>query len=195
MRHTRLVTLFLALLILMVAVGACHRGAKKIENEALKDEFKKAPTWVLSGDKDDDIFSAVGSARIGKGGLQFARTEAIALGRTELARQVTVKVNSLVNSFVQQIGVGDDQSLDSFSKQVSKLVTDETLSGSRQKDIWISPESDVFVLMVLDKKAVRASLKHQIVSGYQQSSDNWQAFQNKNGARELEREIEKAFNQ
>jgi hypothetical protein len=179
-------------LLLIIATGGCDRHAKRIDNEALRKEFRNAPDWVLTGG-DDDMFSAVGSARIGKGGLQFARTEAMAHGLGELARQVAVKVRSLVNSFVQQTGIGDDQTLDSFSRQVSKLVTDEVLSGSRQKDMWISPAPDVYVLMILDKDAVEASVRHHVISGYQQDSARWQQFQAQRGNEELEREIEKAF--
>lgn len=185
------IALFLAA---MMIAGGCNRNVKKIEDEALKKELKEAPKWVLSGDKDE-LFSAVGSARIGKGGFQFARTEAMAQGRGELTRQVAVKVKSLVNSFAQQTGIGNDQTLDSFSKQVSKLVTDETLSGSREKDIWVSPSSEVYVLMILDQNAVEASLKRQVKAGYQQNSAQWQAFQAQNGNAELDREIEKAFPQ
>ena len=191
MRRLSFVTMCIGLA-LMIVEGGCNRNAKKIDNEALQKEFKNAPKWVLSGGKDD-MFSAVGSARIGKGGLQFARTEAMAYGRGELARQVAVKVRGLVNSFVQQTGIGNDQALDSFSRQVSKLVTDEVLSGSRQEDIWISPSSDVYVLMILDKDAVQASVRRQVVAGYQQDSAAWQQFQAKRGNEELEREIEKAF--
>jgi len=191
MKRSTSIVIALLLAAMMIA-GGCNRNVKKIEDEALKKELKEAPKWVLSGDEDEP-FNAVGAARIGKGGFQFARTEAMAQGRGELARQVAVKVKSLVNSFVQQTGIGDEQTLDSFSKQVSKLVTDETLSGSREKDIWVSPSSEVYVLMVLDQAAVEASLKRQVKAGFRQNSAQWQAFQAQNGNAELDREIEKAF--
>lgn len=177
---------------LIFSVGGCGRNIKQIDNEALEEEFEHAPEWVLSG-SPDETFAAVGSAHIGKAGMQFARTEAMSQGRGELARQVAVKVRGLVNSFSQQIGVGNDQTLDAFSKQVSKLVTDETLSGSRQKDLWISPSSDVYVLMVIDRADVEASVKRQVIHSYQQDSARWQAFQANNGNEELDREIESAF--
>ena len=137
--------------------------------------------------------SAVRSAHIGKGGIQFARTEALSNARSELARQVSVKVRGLVNTFTQQTGIGDDQTMDAFSKQVSKLVTDETLSGSREKDTWISPSEDIYVLAVLETVEVKESVRRQVISGYQQDSAKWQEFKAKNGNEELDAEIEKAF--
>ncbi len=179
-------------LALMLVLAGCGKTVKKIDNERFEKEYEYAPDWVLA-EYNGEKFSAVGSAHIGKGGIQFARTEALANARSELARQVSVKVRGLVNTFAQQTGIGDDQTMDAFSKQVSKLVTDETLSGSREKDTWISPSEDIYVLAVLETVEVKESIRRQVISGYQQDSAKWQEFKAKNGNAELDAEIEKAF--
>ena len=175
-------------------IAGCGKQTKRVANKELQEEFKNAPEWVLTGHVDE-VMSAVGSAKIGKGGLQFARNDAMAQGRGELANQLSVKVESLVNRFAQQTGIGADQTLDSFSKQVSRVVTNETLAGSRQEDIWISPTSDVYVLMVVEESAVKAAVKREMISSFQQDAARWQEFQAKNGFEELDREIEKSFGQ
>jgi len=182
----------LALALCGILAAGCSPAAKKIDNEALEEEFKNAPEWVLTGHLKETT-SAVGSAKIGKGGLQFARTEALATSRDELARQVSVKVETLVNNFAQQTGIGDDQMLDAFSKQVSRQITDETLAGSRQQDIWISPSADVYVLVVMDNEQIKTAVRRQMVSSYRQDDARWQEFKAKNGAEELDRELERAF--
>ena len=191
MKHQRLAWILALALCGMLAAG-CSPVAKKIDNEALEEEFKNAPEWVLTGHLKETT-SAVGSAKIGKGGLQFARTEALATGRDELARQVSVKVETLVNNFAQQTGIGDDQMLDAFSKQVSRQITDETLAGSRQQDIWISPSADVYVLVVMDNEQIKTAVRRQMVSSYRQDDARWQEFKAKNGVEELDRELERAF--
>jgi hypothetical protein len=173
-------------------LAGCSGTGKKIDNEALEEEFDNAPQWVLTGYMEETT-SAVGSARIGKGGLQFARTEALAKGRDELARQVSVKVETLVNNFAQQTGIGNNQMLDAFSKQVSRQITDETLAGSRQKDIWISPSSDVYVLVIMDNEQIKDAVRREMTSSYRQDEARWQEFKAKNGAAELDRELERAF--
>ena len=187
-----LIVLTLVSLSLMLVLAGCGKKVKKIDNERFEEEYEHAPDWVLA-EYDGEKLSAVGSAHIGKGGIQFARTEALANARSELARQVSVKVRGLVNTFGQQTGIGDDQTMDAFSKQVSKLVTDETLSGSREKDTWISPSEDFYVLAVLETVEVKESVRRQVISGYQQDSAKWQEFKAKNGNEELDAEIEKAF--
>jgi hypothetical protein len=185
-------TLTVLSLALVLALAGCGKTMKKIDNDRLEEEYQHAPDWVLA-QVDAETFSAVGSAHIGKGGIQFARTEALANARSELARQVSVKVRGLVNTFAQQTGIGDDQTLYAFSKQVSKLVTDETLAGSREKDTWISPSSDIYVLAVLEPAVVQETVRRQVISGYQQDSARWQEFKARNGNEELDAEIEKAF--
>jgi hypothetical protein len=182
----------LSLILCWILAAGCSQTAKKIDNEALREEFENAPEWVLTGYLKEST-SAVGSARLGKGGIQFARTEALAKARDELARQVSVKVETLVNNFAQQTGIGNDQMLDAFSKQVSRQITDETLAGSRQQDIWISPSADVYVLVVMDEEQIKSAVKREMISSYQQDEARWQEFKAKNGAEELDRELDRAF--
>lgn len=177
-------------LICQFMLTAC--GNKRIDNKVLEKEFENAPEWVLTGHKEG-AFSAVGSAKIGKSGMQFAKTAALAQARNELARQLSVKVHSLVNNFIQQTGLGDEQMVDRLGKQVSKQVSAETLNGSRQEDVWISPGSELYVLMVMEKGAVKQSVKNQVISSFQSKDAKWQAFEGQNGHEELDREIENAF--
>ena len=159
---------------------------KHIDNEALEEEFKNAPEWVLTG-HEEGLFSAVGSAKIGKSGMQFAKTAA--QGRNELARQLSVKVEFLVNNFVQQTGIAKDQ----LAKQVSRQVTHETLNGFHQKDVWISPGSELYVLVFMETNGVKQSIRNQVISSYQKQAGDWQRFQAQNADEELDRELEKAF--
>jgi len=188
----RIGTLLLVLAAGGLLVSGCAKKVKKIDNEALEEEFKHAPAWVLNGHAEASI-SAVGSAVIGKSGMQFAKTEALAHGRNELARQVSTKVKAMVNNFVQQTGLGDEQLVDRFSKQMTKQITNETLSGSRQKDMWISPSNELYVLVVMDPAAVKETVKKELTTTYQSDQARWQEFQSKNGEAELDREIEKTF--
>jgi hypothetical protein len=188
----RLTVLLLAIVIGSLLTAGCSKKIKKVDNEALEEEFKHAPTWVLDGYAEGSM-SAVGSAVIGKSGMQFAKTEALALGRNELARQTSTKVKALVNNFVQQTGLGDEQMVDRFSKQMTKQITNVTLSGSRQKDTWISPSKELYVLVVMDPAAVKETVKKQLTTTYQNDQARWQEFKAKNGEAELDREIEKTF--
>lgn len=184
--------IFTGVFMAVLLVFALGCGNKHIDNEAMEEEFENAPEWVLAG-HDATLFSAVGSARIGKSGLQFAKTAAMAQARNELSRQLAVKVHALVNSVTRQMGMGDSQTADQMGRQVSRQVTEETLNGSRQEDLWISPSSDLYVLVVMDEDAVKSSVRNQMLSTLKQDREHWDTFQEKSGEFGLDREIYNMF--
>jgi hypothetical protein len=101
----------------------------------------------------------------------------------------------MVKNFTQATGVGDDQTVDKVSAQVSKQIANETLNGSRQKDIWMSPCNELYVLVVLDPATVQEYAKQAVQSSYKNDQALWQQFQAKKAYEELDQEIQKEFAQ
>ena len=128
--------------------------------------------------------SAVGSAQIGNAGLSFARTEALANGRDEIARMLQLKVSNMVKNFTQTTGIGDAQTVDKVSANVSRQLANQTLTGSKAKQTWISSEcNELFILVVAD----------QITSSYRNEQALWQQIQAKNALKEMDEQIEKVM--
>ncbi len=69
----------------------------------------------------------------------------------------------------------------------------QTLSGSRQKDTWISPNNNYFVLVVLDPAAAGEAVKESMKTSFKNEKALWQQFQAKKAQDELDAEIEKEF--
>ena len=165
---------------------------KKIQNSKWKNEFENAPAWVLNPEVVGGL-SAIGSAKIGKAGIQFARVEALANARDELARQISVKVKNMVKNFTQVTGIGDEETVDKVSVQVSKQITSQVLRGSKQKDMWISPSGTLYVLVIVDPESVKELVKQQTLTSFKKDKALWQQFQAKKAYEELEKEIQKEF--
>ncbi|BDB64602.1 hypothetical protein T36_1059 [Helicobacter cinaedi] len=141
-------------------------GGKSIDKKALKAlNLKGAPNWVLNAGQGD--MSAIGDAEIVGGDLGFARNEALALARDEIARQVSVSVKgSLLNAKSKTKSDMGDASMQSITEQITKQSTDTILSGTKQTDTWITDDgSRIFVLAKLDEKnkaKLEANVKKQI---------------------------------
>ena len=155
--------------------------------------FKDAPSWVLSPDTSGLKLAAVGSAKLSKAGLQFTRTEAISQARDELARMIEVRVKNMVKNFMQVTGVGDSETVDRVSAQVSKQVAYQTIRGSKQKEIWMSPCNELFVLVTVDPDMVKEFIKAQVETSLRNEQALWQLYQARKAYEELDREIEKEF--
>ena len=175
-----------------VLISGCGGGTGNIANKEMANEFKDAPSWVLGGGLEGGN-SAVGSAQVGKAGMNFYRTEAMSQARSELARQLGVKVKDLVKNFQQVTGIGDDETVDKVSSQVSKQVTSQVLTGSKQKDMWISPGKELYVLVVIDPDILKNTIKDSVQTSYKNEKALWQQFQSKKAHEELDKEIDKEF--
>jgi len=184
----KLFVLLTVLVFALVFIGGCASTPSTV------DEYEDAPSWVLDGGSSvEEGSAAVGSAKISKAGMNFTRTEALAYARDELAKQLGVKVKNMVKNFTQSTGIGDDETVDKVSSQVSTQVTKETISGSRQKDIWISPSKDLYVLVYIDSETLKASVKNSVQTSMKNEAALWQQFQAKKAYDDLDKEIEKEF--
>lgn len=145
--------------------NALGEGGKKIDKKALQAlSIQGAPNWVLNAGQGD--MSAVGDAPIINGDLGFARTEALALARDELARQVGVEINSALGRAAKASTSSSTQNLETLSEQITKQSTSQLLSGTKQTDTWITKDGGrVFVLLKLspeNQAKLKANVKQSI---------------------------------
>lgn len=182
---------FTVLSFMAVTLIGCG-GGPKVQSEEMQNEWAGAPAWVLTPEVEGGLAS-VGSAKIGPAGVQFARTEAMANGRAELARIVGVKVKDLVENFQETTGIGDDQTVDKVATQVSQQVAKTALSGSKQKDAWISKSNTMYLFLVLDPEVAKNAIMKQAQTSFKNEKAMWQKFQAEKGLQKLEDQIDKEF--
>ena len=154
--------------------------------------FNGAPDWVVVSGEGENL-SAVGVAVIGKSGLQYARIEATAAARDEMARTLSIKVNNMFKTFNQTTGLGDDQSIDRVTVNVSKQLSSQTISGSKQIGSWVSQCAELYVLVALDETLVKQAVKEESISSIRNDVALWQQFLEKQAQDELDAAIEKEF--
>jgi len=151
-----------------------------------------APNWVIIGGEETGL-SSIGSAVIGKAGLQYARTEALAAGRDAMSRTLSVKVNNMFKSFTQVTGIGDTATIDKVSADVSKQVSSQVITGSKQIGSWVSQCGELYILVGIDPEIAQMAVREQTYSSLQNEAALWQQFQAKNAQDELDANIQKEF--
>jgi hypothetical protein len=176
----RLILAILALSLLFVFTG-CGGGGPEPMDDIISNELDGAPEWVIKarGDNDKMIYG-VGSAG-GSKNVALMRSTALGRARTEIARQLDLKVKSMLKDYQSTTTGGeyfgeaanDEQHIEDVSKQI----TDLNLSGTRQEEIWISKTETIYVLVSLDiesfQKAVNGmtQLNEQIRSAVVERAD------------------------
>jgi len=180
------------LVLTVVAFMGCSGPAAKISPEYKQSGLAGAPQWVLQPPADGKIVAAIGSAEHSPGGINFQRTEAMANARNEIAKILNVKVKNLFEKFERSSGVGKDITFDKVASDVTKQITNTTLSGSVQKDIWVSGDGTMYVLVMLDSKLADA-VKEGTRSAMKNDKALYQIAESRDALNHLDEEIDKEF--
>ena len=131
-------------------MAAC--GTANTPKKAMANEFDDAPEWVLNGGSGNSKeICAVGSTG-GTRNASAARTSAVGRARTELTRMFGVKVQSMLKDYQSTTTGGEEFGTAANDEQhivdVAKQITDTTLSGTEQREQWISKNSGTFYALV-----------------------------------------------
>jgi hypothetical protein len=122
-------------------------------------ELANAPDWVTRGcgafwgDDPPSMLCGVGSAG-GSRNHSLMVTAAQGRGRTAIARSLDLHVKAMLKDYQATTTGGEEYGTNAADEQhivdVSKQLTDIDLVGVEQRDLWISPSGQVYVLMVYD---------------------------------------------
>jgi len=144
---------------LFVCVG-CGGTQAKAPGTVIANELDGAPCWVTKGGnctgKDGDkakFVWGVGNVS-GTRNVGLAREAALGRARTDIARSLQTRVESMLKDYQatttggEEFGTAaaDDQHIVDTTKQI----TDLTLSGTEMVDSWISQSGSFWVLARLD---------------------------------------------
>jgi len=191
----KLLTTTLLSLGLIGAITGCSNNQPKPDVNMCTIDGSQAPSWVCDGGAmmEGGIF-AVGSAEKSPLGISFQRTEAMSAARDELARQIKIKVKNMFKQFQATTGIGDAQTADKATQNVSKQVTQATLSGSKLMKTWVSPKGTMYVLVgMADPKAVQQEVKNAVKTSLKNNQALWQKFLAEKADRELEAAVAQEF--
>jgi hypothetical protein len=155
----------LGLLVVPLVCGwfvAC--GGPQKPKDAMKAELQGLPKWALGkcqeGLKNKDAICGSGSVQ-GMSNISLARSAAEGRARTELARSLQVRVKSMLKDYQAATTGGPENQTASEQhiEDVSKQITDVTLSGSRLEDTFVSETGTFWALVALDTESFKDSLK------------------------------------
>lgn len=136
------------------------------------DALRVRPDWV-SNPGMGGVLGAVGVAEINDLGTRFQVEEARFAARLEIARMLETRVQSAgrdeTNQNIRASRDGDEISRSSDSTHeklgIDRRITDIVLAGSRQRGLWVDPETGVvYVWIVMDGKVLDA-VEHTVANG------------------------------
>lgn len=187
MKHLKL-TLSLPAIAL---IAACSGKAVVNDEQCQYQINTPAPAWYCNPEFEGGM-AAVGSARTNPANdANLQRTMAQASARDALARQLEAKVNNMLSDWARTTGAGEAQTYDANFETVSRQLTQQTVSNTKQTKQWFAPDGTLVILMQMENPAA------QVKDGIQASMNNqqalWQQFQSQQALEELDKQIDKNF--
>lgn len=155
------------------------------------------PTWALNP-YVEGAESAVGMVKVGASGTANARNKALARARVELANQMEVKVQAMTKDYLNIVGEGENEIVESAFSQVSKQISKQTLSGSRQVDIFMTNDKELYVLVAVSNDIIKEAVKDGMNDGVDKLKNEeklHQEFKSDKAQKELDEIMEKEFGQ
>ena len=150
-----------------------------------------APGWICDEPVEGLTVSAVGSHEKTAAGAQFAKDQASASARVVLAQQMKTHVTNMIKQYVETTGAGASETVDKVNTSVSKLITTQTIEGSRIFKSMTSPSGSTYVLVGMDPGLVEKKVKEVVKTSMNNEKALWQQFKAKQGQDELAAEIGK----
>ena len=192
-----LIATTLALGLVSVFTGCSNNQPQpQTMNQCVLPDGSVAKPWVCTGgsDMEGGVF-AIGSAPKTPAGFSEQREEAMAAARDALSRQIKIKVKNMFKKFVATTGVGDAQTVDKATQNVSKQLSQSTLVGSKQKDMWIDPKDGTLYILVgmPDPKKIEQQVKQAATTSFKNNRALWQKFLAKKADGELDKAIQEEF--
>ncbi|HAP36580.1 MAG TPA: hypothetical protein DCQ28_11815 [Bacteroidetes bacterium] len=176
-------SLFASALVALLLVG-CGGSSEPLQ----KTDTGDVPDWYLNQPTDPNYLHAVNTST--SKDMQIAVDKATQAARTEVGRQVELKINALQKRFTEETGIGDDaQLLDQFT-QASKTVVSTSLSGSKEKQKKIVKDGNnwrAYVLVEYPLGAAQEALREQIKKNEQM----YTRFRASQTYKELDDEVQK----
>lgn len=187
------------LVVIMVAavlLSACQTAPKEQAKAKLQCTFPDAadvmaPGWVCDEPVEGVEVYAVGIYEKTTAGLQFQRDQAVAAARVSLAQQMRVHVQNMIKQYAETTGAASSETVDKVNTSVSKVITAETLEGSRLLMSKMSPRGTMYVLVGFDPQLTKKKAADVLKTSMKNDQALWQQFKAKQGQEELAADIAK----
>jgi len=177
------------------AFGGCTAKETKPElgTNVNYEKMKEFTKWVMQPVYENGI-AGIGSAKMTELGFDFARKEAMASARLDLAGQIKTKVDGLFKSYTSKIGIGGSASVDTLSENVIKELVSVDLKGASLKETWISPNDELYVLMAIDNEKLIETTTKAINNSNNYTDENLKLkIKAESSQAELEKELNAYF--
>ena len=143
---------FYSSILLLILYSCSSNKPKNIKN-------KDVPDWYLLPPKIEGKYIGVGDAK--RPQISLSKTVATTRAMAEISRMVETQMSTMLKSYLQASGLGENASAVEFTEDVTKSVSASTLQGCQVEKTEIIG-GRVFVMVVYDFEEAKLKAKQAI---------------------------------
>ena len=133
------------------------------------------PSWFMMTPEPDDVYAVYATGEATSRKMNIAMQKASQQARMNLGQSISAKVQSLIESMVEEAGMGENVQITEFYSETSKSVSNQTLSGATVVKKYPYQMNTggyrVYVLMGLKKAPFDNAASKAIVSKVQENQE------------------------
>jgi len=133
------------------------------------------PNWFMMTPEPDDEYAVYATGEATSRKMNIAMQKSTQQARANLGQSINAKVQSLIESMVEEAGMGENVQITEFYSEASKSVSNETLSGAVVVKKYPYQMSSggyrVYVLIGLKKAPFDNAAKQAIVSKVKENQE------------------------
>lgn len=154
---------FTLVCLLLVAAMFVSCGSDKSVDKSVGTDGSDRPDWVKKmGKSAADVHYEVGYGKLSNYATSMKKAESD--GRNKIAMWIQTDVNTVLKTYTQDSGIGDQRELIEFMEEVSMQTAKNSISGAQVEDSWEDQEGGVYVLMSYDVNQAATNLENQMKS-------------------------------
>jgi len=155
------------------------------------------PSWFMMTPEPDDEYAVYATGEATSRKMNIAMQKSTQQARANLGQSIKAKVQSLIESMVEEAGMGENVQITEFYSEASKSVSNETLSGATVVKKYPYQTSSggyrVYVLMGLKKAPFDNAASQAIVSKVKENQEEamYATFKKTQAFNRLNEELDK----
>ncbi len=158
MRNLKLLALGAAAIITFTGCSSSDLG-KFTQYKPMQNELKNAPDWVI---KPVGKYQAKASAKMIDDNFELARTEAIMTAKVRLAEKIQSAIDQEVKNKIKKKLKGKNGKVKQNLNLKSNYYVSSALIDVDEKDLWVSQNGNVWVLLQANPEIVKMAIQKAI---------------------------------
>jgi len=130
-------------------IAACGTPPASAPASEPQQQASDLPSWYLNPPRAEDAIYGVGSAKMSS--LDTSRRMAASRAREDIAFQMNAAIEAAIVDYAQEAGVDDNTQVVSFVENISRQVSEVTLSGANPENVAQGSDGTIYALVSYSK--------------------------------------------